>query len=50
MKPRNLHLKKEGASGGMPNYSTATELSLYLGSEEDCPEQEALAAHAHSQL
>lgn len=46
-------LKKEGAKllqGGMPNYSAATELSLYLCSEEDCPEQEALAASARGQL
>jgi len=43
-------LRKEGASGGMPDCSTAAELSLCLCSEEDCPQREALAGSACSQL
>lgn len=42
-------LRKEGAGGGMPNYSTATELPLYLCSEDDSPKREALAASGRGQ-
>lgn len=46
-KPATYILRKVGASEEVPDYSTATKMSLYLCDEEDCPTREALA---HGQL